>query len=368
MENPSLDEVTRSSAQLSFARASQNLAILRRDGRSRSTALPGNAPIGEILDLPDRESGGAEAEVPERDGPDNLRDGTIRFLTEIRYLYMRERIPIRRPLRQVYNRQTQMQREMKRTIFGLLLVLCPISLAAQPQDSVRMLWIGNSFTYFNDLPGMVREIAASQGVKLSCTRFLKGGERFSGHLKNPELIRALISGHWDYIVLQEQSTAPAMSTRQVIQKVYPAAHALDSLAHVGSPEAKVVFYMTWGHKFGNRKPVANYPLANDYEHMQERLKTSYLEMAYDNDAWCAPVGMAWQQVRRERPECELYRSDNYHPAVPGSYLAANVIFTTLFRKPYRTEFTADLPTSLAEYLQQIAQQTVLDNFVLLNIR
>lgn len=76
MENPSLDEVTRSSAQLSFARASQNLAILRRDGRSRSTALPGNAPIGEILDLPDRESGGAEAEVPERDWPDNLRDGT----------------------------------------------------------------------------------------------------------------------------------------------------------------------------------------------------------------------------------------------------------------------------------------------------
>ena len=57
MENPSLDEVTRSSAQLSFARASQNLAILRRDGRSRSTALPGNAPIGEIRDLMDRESG-----------------------------------------------------------------------------------------------------------------------------------------------------------------------------------------------------------------------------------------------------------------------------------------------------------------------
>ena len=105
-----------------------------------------------------------------------------------------------------------------------------------------------------------------------------------------------------------------------------------------------------------------------YDLTDEETGKSYLEMAYDNDAWCAPVGMAWQRVRRERPECELYRSDNYHPAVPGSYLAANVIFTTLFRKPYRTEFTADLPTSLAEYLQQIAQQTVLDNFVLLNIR
>lgn len=246
--------------------------------------------------------------------------------------------------------------------------MCPISLAAQPQDSVRILWIGNSFTYFNDLPGMVQEIAASQGTKLSCTRFLKGGERFSGHLKNQKLIQTLKSGGWDYVILQEQSTIPAMSTTKVIRNVYPMARALDSLAHIGSPDVKVVFFMTWGHKFGNRKPIAEYPLANDYDNMQERLKTSYLEMTYDNNAWCAPVGMAWQRIRLERPDCELYRSDNYHPAVPGSYLAANVIFTTLFQKPYRTEFTADLPTSLAEYLQQTAQQTVLDNFVLLNIR
>lgn len=69
MENPSLDEVTRSSAQLSFARASQNLAILRRDGRSRNSALPGSAPIGEILDLPDRESGGQKPKFPKETAP-----------------------------------------------------------------------------------------------------------------------------------------------------------------------------------------------------------------------------------------------------------------------------------------------------------
>lgn len=77
MENPSLDEVTRSSAQLSFARASQNLAILRRDGRSRSTALPGNDQSAKswICRIGNR-GGDPEAEVPERDGSDNLRDGT----------------------------------------------------------------------------------------------------------------------------------------------------------------------------------------------------------------------------------------------------------------------------------------------------
>lgn len=253
-------------------------------------------------------------------------------------------------------------------LFLLLVLLLPIVGAAQARDSLRVLWIGNSFTYYNDLPAMVRQIAASQRVKLSCTRFLKGGERFSGHLKNPALLRALAEGGWDYVVLQEQSTAPAMPTGQVAREVYPAARTLDSLSRAGSPGVRVIFYMTWGHKYGNRKPVAGYPLVNEYEGMQERLKTSYLEMAYDNGAWCAPVGMAWQRVRRERPDYVLYRPDCYHPAVAGSYLAAHVIFTTIHQKPYQTAFTADLPAEQAEYLQQTAQRTVLDNLPLLNIR
>ena len=199
---------------------------------------------------------------------------------------------------------------------------------------------------------MVQKIASTQKVKLSCTRFLKGGERFSGHLKNKKLLQAIADGGWDYVVLQEQSTAPAMPTGQVAREVYPAARTLDSLVHAASPDARVIFYMTWGHKYGNRKPVAEYPLSN----------------GYDNGAWCAPVGMAWRAVRSERPDCILYRPDCYHPAVPGSYLAANVIFTTILQRPYQTAFTAELPAEQAEYLQRTAQRTVLDNLVLLNIR
>lgn len=82
-----------------------------------------------------------------------------------------------------------------------------------------------------------------------------------------------------------------MPTRQVAREVYPAARTLDSLVHVASPDARVIFYMTWGHKNGNRFPIPEYPPANSYGTMQERLITSYLEMAYDNDAWCAP--WAW---------------------------------------------------------------------------
>ena len=81
-----------------------------------------------------------------------------------------------------------------------------------------------------------------------------------------------------------------------------------------------------------------------------------------------PGGMAWRTVRHERPDCILYRPDCYRPAVPGSYLAANVIFTTILQRPYQTAFTAELPAEQAEYLQRTAQRTVLDNLVLLNIR
>lgn len=255
---------------------------------------------------------------------------------------------------------------MKKILLSLLLLL-PLGAAAQ-QDSLRVLWVGNSYTFYNDLPAMVREIASTQKVKLSIARYLKGGERFTGHLQNKALLKALADGGWDYVILQEQSTAPAMSTESVEREVYPAARTLDSLAHAGSPDTQVIFYMTWGHKYGNRKPVASYPLSNNYEGMQERLKTSYLEMAYANNAWCAPVGMAWRKVRAEHPDWQLYRNDCYHPALLGSYLAANVIFTTIFQKPYQTGFTADLPVEQAEYLQQTAQRTVLDNLVLLNIR
>ena len=92
----------------------------------------------------------------------------------------------------------------------LLLLFVPFFTQARDTDSLRVLWVGNSHTYYNDMPSTVRQIAATQKVKLSCTRFLKGGERLSGHLKNQKLLDAIAAGGWDYVILQEQSSAPAM--------------------------------------------------------------------------------------------------------------------------------------------------------------
>lgn len=258
--------------------------------------------------------------------------------------------------------------QLKTLLAALMLILLPQTIgAAEANDSVRVLWIGNSYTFYNDLPRMVQEIGATQNVKYAMTTVTKGGERLSGHLQNPRLIELLAQGGWDYVIVQEFSSTPAYSTTTVVNETYPYAHTIDSLAMAGSPGAKVIFYMTWGHKYGNTRQTP-YPLDDTYTAMQDRLKLSYLEMAYDNDAWCAPVGMAWQTVRREHPHWELYKADNFHPSIIGSYLAANVIFTTMFRKPYTTYVVYTIPPRVAHSLQETAQQTVMKNLKLLNIK
>ncbi|MDE5713577.1 MAG: SGNH/GDSL hydrolase family protein [Muribaculaceae bacterium] len=265
---------------------------------------------------------------------------------------------------------------MRNIFLGFIVIVCvllPFYLKAEENtDSVRVLFIGNSYTHYHDLPEMVRQIASHAGMhekmKISSTSFTPGGCTFKKHLENPELLKALGNGKWDFVILQEQSTAPAKSTKSVIENVYPYAARLDSLANSGNPDAKVIFYMTWGHKDGFAPAAEYYPLITTYEGMQDRLITSYIEMAQENDAMCAPVGMAWKRVREERPYNTLYWPDRSHPSRLGTYLAANVIYTTMLGKPYQSTWTDNLDPELAEYIQQVAQRTVFDNKHLFNIK
>ncbi len=241
----------------------------------------------------------------------------------------------------------------------------------ESQDSVRVLFIGNSYTHYHDLPDMIRQLALRAGVhekmNISAVSFTPGGCTLRKHLENPELIKALKKGGWDFVVIQEQSTVPAMQTESVVRNVYPYAARLDSLARSADKNTRVIYYMTWGHKDGFRNPDNPYPLAMTYEGMQDRIKTSYLEMVYTTGAMCAPVGMAWKRVREERPYDTLYWPDRSHPSRLGTYLAANVIYATMLGRHYQTSWTADFDPELAEYIQQVAQETVFDNRGLINL-
>ena len=74
---------------------------------------------------------------------------------------------------------------MKKVILTAIFAIATcFNLSAADGDSLRILWIGNSYTYFHDLPKIVKDIASSQRVKLSTTTILKGGERLKGHVQD----------------------------------------------------------------------------------------------------------------------------------------------------------------------------------------
>jgi len=126
--------------------------------------------------------------------------------------------------------------------------------------------------------------------------------------------------------------------------------------------------MTWGRKNGDQANCPNYPPLCTYEGMQQRLRESYLEMAQDNNAWCAPVGIAWKNTRDQFPNIELYNPDESHPSVAGTYLAACTFYASIFRKsPFGAVFHSTLDSPTAVSLQFVAASTVLDSMDVWNI-
>ena len=250
--------------------------------------------------------------------------------------------------------------------YACLIVLGTLT-SAVAQTS-KVLFIGNSYTGVNNLPEMTRQLALSLGDTLVVSSSSPGGVTFQGHTTNATTQNLIDQGGWDYVVLQEQSQLPSFPPGQVASDCYPyAAELVDSIrAH--SPCAEAVFYMTWGRENGDAQNCASWPPVCTYEGMQEQLRISYLQMAQDNSAECAPAGMAWKRMREEFPAINLYSPDGSHPSVAGSYLVACTMYSTFFRSTtVGATFTSTLDATTAATLQQVASSVVLDSLNTWNI-
>lgn len=247
---------------------------------------------------------------------------------------------------------------MKKTL--LLLSLLPLGLLAQ--DTLSALFLGNSYTYGNNLPGLISSLADSGDNYFIHDQNTPGGHQLIQHCSNSTSINKIYAQSWDFVVIQEQSQKPSFPPAQVESDVYPYAHFLDSMIVDNDSCTETVFFMTWGRKNGDQSNCANYPPLCTYEGMQERLRDSYLEMTYDNNAICSPVGSAWWATRIANPTLNLYNADESHPNMNGSYLAACVFYATLFREsPMGNTFYAGLNSIDAQFLQQMAHNTVFDS-------
>ena len=256
---------------------------------------------------------------------------------------------------------------MKNTLPIIVLYLLS-SVTAQAQDSLKVLFLGNSYTNYNQLPAMVASMATSTGNVLQYSANTPGGYRFSQHAADATSLNYIAQGTWDYVVLQEQSQLPSFPISQVEQDVFPYARKLDSLITAANPCTETVFYTTWGRKNGDATNCGFFPPLCTYQGMDSLLQLRYRMMADSNNAILSPVAQLWRYLRTNNPTLDLYDPDGSHPSAAGSYAAACAFYTVLFRKdPTAITFNSTLNTTDAASIRAAAKIVVFGNLADWNV-
>ena len=257
---------------------------------------------------------------------------------------------------------------MKRFCLLLLLVACQINSFAQAKKKINVLFLGNSYTFYNNLPQLIKDIANANGDTLIYDSNCIGGYTFANHFNDVTSCSKIKAQAWNYVVLQAQSQEPSFSPAQVAVQTLPYAIKLDSLVKRANQCAQSVFFETWGRKYGDASNCAAYPPICTYTGMQDRLRASYKLFADTTHTLMSPVGEAWRKSIANKPNLELYSTDESHPIIEGSYLAACVFYELLFRKSIvGNTYTAGLTATNVAFLQQVAHSVVNDSLLVWNI-
>ena len=254
---------------------------------------------------------------------------------------------------------------MRNIFFYIILFIANFTFA----QSYDVLFIGNSYTYYNNLPEMISNIANDFGDTVNYDQNTPGGTSLYAHSQNQTTINKINQQNWDFVVLQDQSQRPSLSPSYVAASVYPYATQLVNLINSNYICSEPVFYMTWGRKYGDQTNCQSYPPVCTFLGMQERLRDSYLTMGLDNNASVSPVGVVFKNSISLDSTIDLYTSDNSHPSIYGSYLAACTFYSTIFKKSsvgcsYKPNA---INQSDALFLQQVASSTVLDSMFVWNV-
>ncbi len=258
---------------------------------------------------------------------------------------------------------------MKRIVLQLIFLLVFLhSIGQNSLHTNRVLFIGNSYTYVNNLPQMVADVALSMGDTVLFDSNTIGGYTLQMHSVDATTLSKIMQGNWDYVVLQEQSQLPSFTITEVDTEVFPYARFLDSMINLYNPCAETMFYMTWGRKNGDASNCAVWPPVCTYQGMDSLLYLRYMMMADSNHAEVSPVGAVRHFIRDNSPSIELYQSDESHPTVEGTYAAACTFYTSIFRKnPELISFNSTLIQANADSIKHAAKVIGFDSLLKWNI-
>jgi hypothetical protein len=188
---------------------------------------------------------------------------------------------------------------------------------ARPAGSMRVLFIGNSFTRY-----WGGQVLIGTKLAMSSPRWQErppiyeqstgNGMDLQDHWQHGRAVERIREGNWDYVVLQDFSDGPLNRRGAFFQY----GKLLDG--EIRKAGAKTVLFMTWSHAEDPKK--------------QARLAEAYNALGHELGAEVVPVGLAFQEALTGRPELKLLEVDGKHPTRAGSYLTACCFYSFFYRR------------------------------------
>lgn len=213
---------------------------------------------------------------------------------------------------------------------------------------MKILFIGNSYTYYNDMPTLFSRLCGCNGKQAQVFSVTKGGRKLHENLDSAdqttrELEAVVQQNHMDVIILQEHSTLPLLDFERF------SANISGLMKKLGS--ARYVLYQTWGRKAGSSF-LTEQGLST--RTMAAKLQEAYAKVADRVGADRAPVGLCFLAVSENHPNIDLYDPDLTHPSYGGSCLSAMTHYRTIFGETPTDLSCFDLP----EEIKQVFLDTV----------
>ncbi len=253
---------------------------------------------------------------------------------------------------------------MKKVLLFAVLFLSFISNSLFAEEGLRVLFIGNSFTFQGPIPEIFQAIAVDAGKAKPEVRLeAVGGKSLGFHSNRKETLQAIDEGNWDFVVLQEYSTNPTDNIGSPEEFKSNAVKLYDRIK-TSSPEAKVVMYETWARhekhdiykkSFKDRTEMQS-QLIKHYRDCAAKYIPTHCKSTDKADVLLAPAGEAWQANYLDR-NIMLHADELYHAGDAGKYLNGLVIYATIYKskvsglKPQLSVSKED-----AEYLQKIVDK------------
>ena len=201
----------------------------------------------------------------------------------------------------------------------------------------------------NDLPTQLKKFAAESSLHadVEVRSITPGGATFYDHWKRGQALAQLREWHPNFLILQGQSVEPLSAPENFSY------YARLFKAQADQFQTRTVLFATWARPSGDPYYKETSSGGSPVE-MQTRLNSAYGSLAQNIGATLAPIGIAFEQAERDAPTVQL-RDGTQHPSPAGTYLAAAVLFRTIFNSPaLGSTYYGGLPETTAHTLQRIA--------------